>query len=348
MEQPIRAITLKDVAQAANVSRMTVSLALRDHSSLPVQTRRRIQQLAKSLGYRPDPQISKLMEQIRSKKPHGKGNVIAYVTAYEDPFAWRKQPTQRMYYEGALCRADECGFVLREFCLKERGMTEKRLSEVIRNRGIEGILLGPLPEAKHLFQEFRWEYFSSVKLGHSLLSPSLHRACNQQFQSMVLLLQRLQLAGYREIGLAMALSQDARVNFHWRAAFLATQSLQTKGRKIPMLFSDKWSKAQFDAWFKKYRPEVVVTIGPDVHQWANESGIEVPAEVGIANVDLRPEMNEVTGIDQNSDHVGAAAVDLLISLMKYNERGLPEHPKTLMVDGHFVQGKTTLVKNRIL
>ncbi len=350
---PPLAIRLKDVAIAAKVSTQTVSLALRNHTSIPQKTRARIQKLATKLGYRPDPNISQLMERVRGKKPSAAGTVIAYLTAHRERFAWKREPTQRDYHDGALRRAADLGYQLEEFWLRSPDMTEERLSRILRNRGIEGAIIAPLQNPGHLFQKFQWEHFSVVELGYSLLSPVLHRCCNQQFQSMTLLLLRLREAGYRRMGLAMAPGQDERVNHHWRAAYLTSQSLMglatdsgapvPDNGAVPMFFgnNDTWRKPELLSWLDEYKPDVIVTVGTDVQRWLAELGLRTPGDIALANVDINERMPGVTGINQNALQVGAASVDLLLSQMRTGERGFPTIPRTLMVDGDFVQGETT-------
>ncbi len=334
-------ITLKDIAEAAQVSRMTVSLALRNHTSLPASTCQRIQALAEEMGYRPDPDIAKLMEKIRDKKEHGKGNIIAYLTAYKEQNGWNKEYTHRMYYEGARERADMYGYRLEEFRLTEAKMTEQRLSDIIRNRGIDGVLVSPLPEAAHNYQKFQWNYFSCVELGYSLLSPELHRASNHQFHSIMLLMEKLAEAGYRRIGLAMHAGQDERANHNWRAGYLAGCSIAKSIKTLPMLLSKQWTLTTFERWYERQRPEVIVTVGLEVGDWLKQMGLKTPVDVGLANVDLTDKMQDITGIDQNSKKVGISSVDMILSLMRINERGIPDVPTILKVQGSYVQGKTT-------
>ena len=56
-----RRVTLADIAVRAEVHVTTVSLALRNHPRLPAQTRERIQELAKKMGYVPDPFLRALV-----------------------------------------------------------------------------------------------------------------------------------------------------------------------------------------------------------------------------------------------------------------------------------------------
>ncbi len=340
---------LKDVAAAAGVSVMAVSLALRNHTSLPLSTRTRIQNIAAEIGYRPDPNISLLMERVRGKKPSRAGTVLAYLTAYERRRGWKASPTQRDYHAGAARRAHELGYQLEEFWLREPSMTEGRLSRILRNRGIEGAIIAPLETPGELFVGFEWQHFSVVELGYSLRRPVLHRCCNQQFQSMMLLLERMVHAGYRRLGLALGPGQDERANHHWRAAYFTTLSFLPKKfvRNLPVLFGEEhgWSRQVFSEWLQRAKPDVVVTVGTDAQDWLKELKVRVPEEVALANVDINELMPGVTGINQNALLVGASSVDLLLSLIRTGERGLPTTPRTLMVDGGFVQGRSTIKPN---
>ena len=52
---------MRAIAEKAGVSTMTVSLALRDHASIPESTRTLIKAIASELGYRPDPVLRAIM-----------------------------------------------------------------------------------------------------------------------------------------------------------------------------------------------------------------------------------------------------------------------------------------------
>ncbi len=334
-------IPLRIIAEKAKVSRMTVSRALRNDPSIPADTCRRIQKLARQLGYRPDPNLARLMDAIRIRKRERLPDVIAYLTAYDDPTAWRRNPVQRRFFEAATRRASECGYRLEEFWAKAPGMSDERLSEIIRHRGIDGLIVAPLPMPQLVFQNLRWDHFSAVEIGYSLIRPELHRVCNHQYQSMLLLAQKLREMGYRRIGLAMNREQDERVYHHWRAGYLAAQSLWggNNVRALTFLTSD-WNRPAFARWIKRARPDAIITIGPQSEEWLEKLGLRSPDDIGLANVDLRPGAT-TTGINQNAPVVGAAAVDLVDSLMSRNQRGVPDIPQVTMVQGSFVEGRTT-------
>src|SRR3954467_13477885 len=85
-ERPVR---LQDIADRAAVSKATVSLALRDHSSIPPATRARIQGIADELGYRPNPLVSALMTYQRSAQPRPKAVTLALVMNFRRKDAWK-------------------------------------------------------------------------------------------------------------------------------------------------------------------------------------------------------------------------------------------------------------------
>lgn len=342
-----RRVALREVADAAGVSRMTVSLALRNHPALPPETRARIQALAARLGYQPDPELNRVMGDIRARRRIHRPVTIAYLTAHAEEHAWRDHPTQLSYYEGALRQAEARGYRLEVLWLGAPGMTDRRLSEVIRNRGIGGVIISPVAKGARLFQGFRWDWFSVVALGYSMESPALCRACNHQFQSMQLLVGELHRRGYRRIGFAMEADQDNRVRHNWRGGFLSDPIPFPDWAGVPFLLHEDWTRERFARWLEKEKPDVVVTAGPEIQRWLGELGLSTPRDIGLANVDLLPSMKGITGINQNSPQVGAAAVELLISLINSNLRGIPAIPQILMVQGDFVQGRTTAPRKRV-
>jgi LacI family transcriptional regulator len=79
---------MSDLAAAAGVSKMTVSLALRGHQKISPATRKRIQELAEKMGYRPNPLVQTLMANLRSTRPARYHSTIAWVTAFPTRDGW--------------------------------------------------------------------------------------------------------------------------------------------------------------------------------------------------------------------------------------------------------------------
>ena len=336
-------VSQKMIAAEARVSRMTVSLALRNHPSLPPATCKRIQRIAATLDYRPDPQLARLMEDIRTQRTRGP-EAIGYITANRARWGWRDDQPMLEYYDGVQRHAEANGFRLEHFWSREPGMTDARLSGILRSRGIRGIIIAPLPEPAERYGEFAWDDFSAVALGYSIVNLVQHRACHHHFLSILTLVDRLLEIGYRRPALAMRESEDARVNHRWSGGFHVAQRVHGTATAIPPLLPVTLSRAEFVAWLSAHDPDVVITSPLDaltVQAWLAELRPKASARAGLASVHLHPGLRGITGVNQNSFALAAAAVDLLVALMRHNQRGIPTAPRTIMVDGSIVLAQST-------
>ena len=58
---------MRQIAALAGVSAMTVSRALRNNPRITPEVRSKVHKVALKLGYRPDPQVVKLMNHLRHR-----------------------------------------------------------------------------------------------------------------------------------------------------------------------------------------------------------------------------------------------------------------------------------------
>jgi LacI family transcriptional regulator len=64
--------------------------------------------------------------------------------------------------------------------------------------------------------------------------------------------------------------------------------------------------------------------------------------VAFLNLDYAPP--GVAGINQKYAAIGETASDLVIGQHYRNEKGIPQTPQTIMIEGHWVDGSTVLRK----
>src|SRR5471032_71679 len=104
-------VTQRDIARKANVSHVTVSLALRGDPSIPETTRKRIEKIAKLLGYSPDPLLTALASYRSQNRPAAYHANIAWLTSspHGGKDGWGDFG---LYYKGAEARATQLGYVL--------------------------------------------------------------------------------------------------------------------------------------------------------------------------------------------------------------------------------------------
>jgi DNA-binding LacI/PurR family transcriptional regulator len=134
---------LKQIAEIVGVSKMTVSRALREGTSVTPVLREKIRETAQKLGYQPDSLISQAMRAVRKAQSTGYRETLA--------FAWPDRAAHKVHapgvadeiFEGARRRAQDLGYRLDEFHLPEIPRTAEALSSILNARSIRGLLVGP-------------------------------------------------------------------------------------------------------------------------------------------------------------------------------------------------------------
>lgn len=358
-------LSTRKLAAIAGVSRSTISLALRNHPSIPEATKTRILKLAKEHGYVPDPLLSTLMNHLRTSRKNREVEKLAYFSFWDTPNDWRKCPKESAYFAGACEQAAEMGYEIEHFWAKEPGVTNARLSRILYTRGIRGVILGALP--RHLGHlSLNWNHFSCVAMGLTVVKPAMHRVSHAYHDGMTLTLRTLKHYGYKRIGYVNSTIFDQRVKHGWLEAFLGFQHyIPTKQCVPPLLVSEwgyqqhttegfakspdiglhalvgaRWNPDKFIKWLKQYRPDAIVSTTAHPLAFARELGLRVPEDIGFASLHRLLDSDPWAGIDRLPKTIGAAAVDLVIGQLQNNKFGLPEHAKTVLIEGVWRDGPT--------
>ena len=342
-------VTQRDLARLAKVSHTTVSLALRDHPSIPAATRTRIANLAVRHGYRPDPMLSALNAYRVNRKPSRFQGTLVWLTSFDTPAAWQGMIQAHGYFLGAQAQADRLGYKLEEFWIGEPGLTAQRATQVLQSRGVRGLIVAPLPVA-HGNLALGWDRFSAVALGYSLVQPQLHVVMNHQFRNMRHLVQHLHDLGYRRIGFAMPATTDERVDHNYIGGFwVAQQELPPASARLAPLLAPAFGAAVFRRWFRRVRPDAVITSASWAHQviqWLATGDLAVPRDVGVAVASIPFGDPAISGIDENVRAVGAMAVDTVVGMIHRNETGIPANPWRILAEGTWFQGATVAPRIR--
>lgn len=149
-------VRLKDIAQQAGVSVMTVSKVMRDAPDISLATKSRVRLLAQQLGYVPDA----MAQALRTRKTRLLGVVIPSIA---NPFLVRVIMAIEQ-------RAYEMGF---EMVLGQSLNQPEREETIVRRligRRIDGLLIAPvyrLEPSAPIFDELRRRAVPTVLLGHT-------------------------------------------------------------------------------------------------------------------------------------------------------------------------------------
>lgn len=333
-------VTLKDIATRLGVSTATVSLALRNHPDVAQATRDKVMATAEEMGYRPNPMVATLMSYMRAGQSIPPELRLALVTNFPRRDGWKEHHMHAAYARGMESQAERHGYRIEEFWLREKGMSPRRLSSILYHRNMTGVIIAPLPvDRGHI--RLDWDRLSAVTLGYTLVKPSLHRADNFVFQSNLMAAREAHRLGYRRLGLATPRYDDERVDRQLSSGFMAAQRDWRLSEIAPFLVvEEEWNAKTFIRWVKKQRPDVVFSIQPEAKDWLEEAGYRVPEDIGFVCLNCPERDGQLSGIYQNGEAVGAAAVDMLVGMIHRNERGIPQRLKNTLIQGEWVAGKT--------
>jgi LacI family transcriptional regulator len=338
--KPKPGISLRALARIAGVSVSTASRALHNQPVISAAVRRRIKALARSRGYAINPLVAQVYSEARTGRGFRHLGTLAYITAYDTPDWWRAHPTLRGFHDGVVERARQTGLGIDEFWAQEPGLKGRRLTQILRARGIGGVILAPVP-GRNAIDLLDWKHFSPALLGESVRVPRLNRAVPNQRHAVQLAIRELTQLGYRRLGLVLRQRYHAMTDFNMLSTFLLLHHELPASQRVPVEMPVEWTERNFLTWFKRHRPDAIIGVVRPLREWLARAGVQSPRDVGLVLLDWDEEAKEdFAAVDQNATAVGAAAVDIVLSQMRQNERGIPAIPQTVLVDSMWRPGAT--------
>jgi LacI family transcriptional regulator len=336
-------VSMSDLAKLAGCSTMAVSLALRGSPRVSENKRAEILALAKLHGYRPNPLISALVAQRRSKRPSS-GQTLAVLTKFDKPLA--EAVTDTPYFTPLLAgmkeRAAELGFKLEEFATHVPDAPDpKRLTQILMARGIQGVVLFPGGGLDRSFPDLEWEHFATVAAAHHMRALPVHRTAGNYSHGMEICLAEAERRGYRRVGLAMTCALDPTSGYGFSGRYLAWQHTLPQVNRLPLV-SGEGTEVDFEAfsaWVRQYWPDLIITLNTPATDWLRRIGRRVPDDVGVISLSLRGR-TDLAGLDQQTHDQGRSTITLLARELFLNQRGLPKSPELVLTEGVWRDGPT--------
>jgi LacI family transcriptional regulator len=337
--------TQRDVALRAGVHRTTVSLALRNHPSIPLSTRRRIQSLARIMDYHPDPGLCALVAYRNAKRARKITSSIGYLTNWTSRWGWKSAPAHEEFYAGAVAKAKEHGFAIEHFWLGEPGQSLGRLADILEARGIRGLLVASHARPVDNVGDFPWPEFSAVKIDLLPGGLPLDYVTNDQRAIVMTAMRQAIGGGYRRIGFVLPQVWDDAVDLAWSSGYLAMQARLPEINRIPPLLyaadtveAMNVPDAALSEWLRAGEPDLILGFGAFVLPVLRRIGVRVPKHVAFVDVLLQDGAGPIAGMRQNCARVGEMAVDVLAQHLTHNETGIPPVPVAVLVEGSWCDG----------
>lgn len=330
---------MKDIATSLGIHPSTVSLALRQDPRITPETRQRVEDEAKRLGYQANPLVSSLMTYRSRRQPPPYRMELAFVCATETRQEWLKMSeAYRRMWKGAQARAQELGYALNLYPRKPGELSAARFSEILNARNIHGILIAPMPFSD-VRMDVQWERFSVIELGYTLIEPDFHKVVHDYFHSMRLLLKEIRARGYERVGLFLQENVDEKVHHLWRAAYVDEQECLPRRLRIKPLIRLKISPADLKNWMDKHAPEALITADIQLaRRLLDSSGVPATNSPKLFSLGCYRQDDDVPGIYQDYGSMGATAVEQLIGMVLRAEHGIPSRSVHTQVTGLWVAG----------
>lgn len=332
--------TLRTLAKTLGLSRTTVSDALRGSPRVKAETLRRVQEAARAAGYERNPltgAVMSLLRRSRGQQFRGVLGVLEMTQPGRLPHVVRYNNT---LLRGIAERASELGFKIERFEIGPAGVRLERLDTILHTRGIQALVLLPASGFPD-FSLLSWSRYSGVYIDYFIDRPALHCVCSDHYRSMVSLLHELHARGYRRPGLFMEIALDERLQFRWEGAFLALQKYLPDITEVPPLRAESITRREFDKWFARHEPDVVLGHFPEAIAWMKAAGARLPRTHGFVCLNsLRAEDGECASLDLQTSELGARAAELVIAQLLHNEFGVPERPSLTTIPAKLIEGPT--------
>ncbi|MFP4282451.1 MAG: LacI family DNA-binding transcriptional regulator [Opitutales bacterium] len=332
----------KTIAREAGVSRMTVSMALRDHPRVAPDTRARIKKIAERQGYTPDPNLTQLMGYLRKRDISKEEPVIALLNGQRRPLK-EFGPDARLIRQGAIERAQALGFKTEDFWLYQPGMRVERMVQILETRGIRGVVVLPVESLRDVFSLPQEEFMGVATCGVAA-KIGFNQVHAHFYQAMHVGISNLSAKGFKRIGFCITEAEDESSNhlFHCYLTWYQ-QGIPARDRIPPLLRSEITSK-DFLAWVGKRRPDVVFSPKLEHYRWLLDAGYAVLEDISFAA--LGPAEDELEGIARveiGYRKIGSTAIDILKTKLANERLGPTDNPAVTLIRGDWIDDASVLL-----
>lgn len=342
-------VSLADVAAKANVSKATVCRALRGRGRISEATRIRIREIAQEIGYTTDPALSALTRYRWGDRVAGR-SLYSVALVSVNPYGQGKSAYFSLRQSGLNERAKELNLIV-EYHAIDNKTTTKALSRMLFARGIDGVIFhisGPIFE-----WDFAWEKFACVTLGFGNYDSRQNSVTSDWFSAQCSLAEHVRTAGYTKIGFANFYRGNPLTDNRVLAATLmeveAHKKLFGPQPKVFWYPKDKnlnkdifaAERDNFLRWFEKEQPDAVIDGNTMACYWLQDAGVKLGQEVGYASINAFPQEHpHISGAVHQRERQGRLAIDMLLSLIQMNERGMSKSPLRLSTACDWHEGTT--------
>lgn len=329
-------VTMKDIAVRVGCHQTTVSLALKNDPRISSKTKKLIEATAKKMGYVPDPALTSLVSYRQINRVKRQTEVLALIFDVKDEVLFHESDYFISTRDVVIARAAELGYKVEVFTQGVDFCNTAMLDRVLLTRNIHAVLFGAII-CDNFDYQLSWDQYSIVKISQSPIQLEVDSVMGNHFFSTRKVMRKLKEAGFKRPAMAGAIESEYNTRNLFKAGFMFGQSKHfAPENHIPYYEFDRKPNAKLNEeiyeWLKQVKPDVLISY------WNNliEPAYRITVEDGHYCRFVCTEADRYTiqcgGIVNNYRKMAQTAVELLISKMRMNERGLPESPTLILVD----------------
>jgi len=335
-------VTIKQVAQAAQVHYSTVSKALRGRGRIPAATRDRIQQIAGAIGYRQDSVMQALAAQrSRCRGLHREPRIV-FLTNRPSTDEPGSGVFVRQFAEGVRHQAELMGCACDLLAVGDEKPDPADIELQLDPARTDGLIIGAFdPRLRHL--ELEWSRYIVVKIDSAFMLPEATLVANDQLQIARTAFHHACRLGYRRIGMAVGQAEEEATRSRYSAGYYVARD-ELESPEIPILYyqehrDDHAANARRMAdWVREHRPQIVLSSWGSVREQLGAGGLQVPRDVACMCLCLNAPDPALAGVIQHHFVVGQKAAEALALLIMRRKRGLVMPSAATYVAGTWQDG----------
>ena len=319
--------TIYDIAMHLGITPSTVSRALHNHTYISLQTRKKVQQAAKKLNYKPNATASNL----RTGGSKTIGVIVPQVTInfFANAIAGIEKVASSNGYNIIICQSDD------------NYEKEKQSVETLIRHNVACIMLslaGGTKNTDHLQDAIR-NNVPVVQFDRTDEKLDTDRVINDMDEIIYQLVKHLYDQGYKKIAY---LGGPDNITIFRRRKIVFRKSLKKIGIPIIKEYFKKYNlttasakEAASHLFTLKSKPDAVFTVSDfgamGVWQVAKEKGIAIPHKLGICGFSNEPYTAfvtpSITTVNQFSREMGMRACELFLESVAQPKR----KPRTIII-----------------
>lgn len=327
--------SLAEIAELAGVHKITVSRALRFPEKVKPSTRKKVLQIAKTLGYESNPVVSSVMSQMASGSKVGSIPIV-FITDLGVEHHHHFASYLNLAVEKAKSVASLSGLSLSLIDFVKDDLSANRLKSILEYRNIKGVILNVGLSEKWKILRDAISDLPVVTLGAAIPETRCETVRADCHQMVNLAIEQLASKGFRRLGLCYYRGIDDYMQRQVDQLSTVRPSPLISTYKLPF-----YHLSDLKAWIEKNKIDAVISAGPAIYEKLLELGYEVPQQMGYAALGILPHRS-VPGVPNDYIHMIHLAVFNLAHRIYSRGIDLSEYWGTItLVPGRWKDGENS-------